>query len=393
MSKIRIGYFYNNKDFGGPVINVRNYTRFIDKCGYFPIVFFSKHTADLDFILSEYAREQIPVHFISHIRPSLSSSFSEYVYFFFQLPIVLFKMTQLIKKAQIDIVHTNTIGDIQAMLAAKIAKKPLIVTIREIYVKPKFAVELLAWFVYMLADEVTCVSQEVKDVMFCFIKDKSKVRVINNGIDKKKYLLQNKPDISIHQQYQIKPETKIVGTIGLLDPWKGHHVIVEAVPLILKKQPDVVFVFVGKESQHARYGGYKSKMISRAKELGVDKQIIFTGFREDIGHVVSSFDIFVHASISPDPFPTTVLEAMAMGKPIIASNSGGVKEQIENGVDGILVEPGDVYEIAEKIIFLLSNPRIAIDIGEKAQKSCERKFRWTKIIRQIEQVYTDVYSV
>ena len=390
MKKIRVGFFYNNKDFGGPVVNVRNYTRYLDTGRFQAVVFFSRRTAEIEPVIQEYNCSGIPVCFIPHIRPSISNTPVEYLKVFTEAPSVLHRMIKLIKENHIDIVHTNTIGDLQAMVAARIIGIPLVVTVREIFTKPRWATNMLSRLVYLLANKVTCVSNSVRDTMFPFATTQDKITVIQNGINTEIYDPTNIYS-SLRDEYNIKSHTKIIGTVGLLDPWKGQHVVLESIPQVLKKHPDVIFLFVGGESKKANSAGYRHRLFQRAQELGIAKQVIFTGFRGDIQNVLACLNIFVHASTSPDPFPTTVLEAMSMGKPVIASKSGGVLEQIEDGKDGILVTPNNSEELAHELDILISNPVRAENLGKEGRLSVMKKFNWERSINMLAEIYEDLF--
>ena len=391
MNKITIGYFYNNKDFGGPVVNIRNYTRYLDTGRFQSVVFFSRRTADIEPVIQEYNKSGIPVCFIPHMRPSISNTPAEYLKVFTEAPSVLHSMIKSIKENHIDIIHTNTIGDLQAMVAAHIIGVPLVATIREIYTKPRWATYLLSMIVYFLANRITCVSDAVKNEMFSFDKGQGKVSVINNGIDTE-YFDPTKVNSGIRNDFQIPVRTKIIGVIGLLDPWKGQNVVIESIPDVLKNYSNVMFLIIGGESKNANKLGYRDKLVLRAQELGISDKVIFTGFRKDIRNVLAGLDIFIHSSISPDPFPTAVLEAMSMEKPVIASKSGGVLEQIEDEKDGILISPNNSEELAHELEFLLSNPVRAESLGKEGRISVIKKFNWERSINSLTEIYEDLFS-
>jgi glycosyltransferase involved in cell wall biosynthesis len=391
LKKIRVGFFYNNKDFGGPVVNMRCFTRYLDTGRFQSVVFFSRRTVEIEPFIQEYNKLGIPVYFIPHMRPSISNKPVENLKLFTEAPSVLNGMIKLIKENHIDIVQTETIGDLQAMVAARIIGIPLVAHISEIYTKPRWATYMLSWLVYLLANKVICVSNAVRDTMFPFAITQDKISVLNNGINTDFYD-PIKVNSSLRNEYSIKSHTKIIGIVGLLDPWKGQYIVLESIPQVLKKHPDVIFLFIGGESKKANAAGYRHKLYLRAQELGIINQVIFTGFREDIKNVLAGLNFFIHASISPDPFPTTVLEAMSMEKPVIASKSGGVLEQIEDGKDGILITPNNSEELAHELDILLSNPARAESLGKEGRLSVMKKFKWEKKIIKLTEIYEELFS-
>ena len=107
---------------------------------------------------------------------------------------------------------------------------------------------------------------------------------------------------------------------------------------------------------------------------GLDENIILTGYRSDIANLINAIDVLIHSSIKPEPFGRVIIEGMCLEKPVIATDIGGPREIIKNGVSGILVPPGDAVVLSSKIAYLLNNPEISREIGVKALMRVKKKF-------------------
>ena len=141
---------------------------------------------------------------------------------------------------------------------------------------------------------------------------------------------------------------KLVGTVARLIPAKGLDVLIDAVPMVLREFPDTKFMIVGD-------GPVKSALVAKASNLKCDKNIIFVGHSEYIWYYYRAFDIFVLPSLS-EGLGIALLEAMAMGKPVIASDIGGIREIVKHNRNGYLVSPGNSRELANAIFVLSGKP-------------------------------------
>lgn len=205
-------------------------------------------------------------------------------------------------------------------------------------------------------DRIITVSEEVKNDMLKYRIPARKIHVINNGIDlsrfKKNVLVQK-----VREELGIIGDSKVIGTIGRLGYVKGHKYLLLAAEKIVELNKAVKFLIVGD-------GPLRSKLTDKAKSLGLIDHIIFTGYRKDIPELLSIMDIFVLPSLK-EGFPMVLLEAMAAKKPVIATRVGAIPNVIKNNENGILVEPGDVYDLKNKIVKLIEDPHITQEIAHK----------------------------
>ncbi|WP_193196058.1 glycosyltransferase [Nostoc sp. MG11] len=161
----------------------------------------------------------------------------------------------------------------------------------------------------------------------------------------------------------------LIGIVGRLQRWKGMHVLVQAMPQVLQKYPDAHCVVVG--GKHDLEPDYEEFLKAEIAALGLKERVIMAGLQRNIPEWVQAMDVFVHAS-DKEPFGIVIIEAMALGKPIIAGNAGGPTEIITDGVNGLLTPYGDADKLAIAILRYLDEQEFAQDVGLAArQRACD----------------------
>ena len=177
-----------------------------------------------------------------------------------------------------------------------------------------------------------------------------------------------------------------VGIVGRLDPWKGQHVFLEAFAKAFPTGPEKAVV-VGA----ALFGGedYQMRLERLAGELGIGGRVEFRGFREDVNAELQQLDVLVHASVIPEPFGQVVLEGMASGLPVVASDGGGPSEVVTNGVDGLLYPPGDAGALSGLLQQLAADPDLRARLGDAARRRAH-DFTPDRIAPRVMAVYEDL---
>jgi len=192
----------------------------------------------------------------------------------------------------------------------------------------------------------------------------------------------------IRSQLNVPDSAPLVGLVGRVVRWKGHEEFVEAAYLVSKECPDAHFVFVGDVSDGD--SAYLDTLMSRVRELGLENRLRCTGFVNDVESYVRELSVLVHASIEPEPFGLVIVEGMAIGKPVIASNRGAGPEIIVDGVNGYLVDPCDHEQLAKRIVALLQDATLASRVGERARQYVEERFSAQEMTRKFIHLYRSV---
>jgi glycosyltransferase involved in cell wall biosynthesis len=162
----------------------------------------------------------------------------------------------------------------------------------------------------------------------------------------------------------LPPRGSLIGIVGRLQRWKGMHYVLEALPQVLKAHPDAHLVIVG--GDHALEPDYPVILRDRIRGLGLTDRVILAGHQHNVPHWMQAMDVIVHASDN-EPFGMVIVEAMALGKPVVATDAAGPREIINHEINGLLWQCGDVPSLTSGIIRLLNDPAAANALGTAAR--------------------------
>lgn len=302
--------------------------------------------------------------------------------FFFALKFFFY-----LRRISPDIVHTNTLlANLYGTIPAKLSGRRLVWHEHNIQ-PPGIRRKIVNILGNSFPDRIIAISNAVRSI-YTSVADRSKLCTVYNGLDLEKF---RKPKRSgaIRKEFKIAPDAPLVAITAVLRPWKGQEYFVLAAKEVLKTNPDARFLVVGDEV-FSRDRGYKDYLKSVAAKADIQKEVVFTGFRNDIPEILSEIDILVSATVLPEPFSLIVLEAMASGLPVVATRTGGVPEVMADGVTGILVEPKDPKAIAGAVTHLLDNRDIAEKMGTEGRKRAQELFSIKRFVRDVEKIYNDV---
>jgi glycosyltransferase involved in cell wall biosynthesis len=176
-----------------------------------------------------------------------------------------------------------------------------------------------------------------------------------------------------------------IALIGRISPWKGQDVFIRAAAEVRQSFPRAQFYIVGS----ALFGeeNYERQVRDLTGSYGIPDLVTFTGFRSDVLSVIADMDLIVHASTIGEPFGQVIIEGMAAGKPVIATNGGGVPEIVEDGKTGILVPMRDASAMAEAMKLLIADRGLAADMGALGRKRVLDRFTIQHTARKIEAIY------
>jgi len=299
---------------------------------------------------------------------------------------MLIKLVRLMRIEKIELVYTymftaNTWGRIAALLAGV----PIIVAGERAADRWKSKFHLLVDKVLSkYTDKIIANSDGVVDFYVLEAKiSRNKFLVVHNGVNMSMFKHQKDRAAEIRQELNICSEKAVVGTIGRLMPQKGYQFFLKAVKIIAKEFPNTVFLIVGV--------GYELEELENLSiKLGIGDKVIFAGFRDDIPEILSIVDVFVSSSLY-EGLPNVVLEAMANGLPVVATNIEGTCEVVLEGKTGFLVPPRDYVALAEKVTFLLNNQELAHKMGETGKEKVREEFGFDIMVRKIEGIYDDLF--
>lgn len=301
----------------------------------------------------------------------------------------VFKLARLLKDNNIDIIHTHGYkANLIGALASIFHEGTRCIRTEHGLTEPFFGFNKIKMNFYegldrlagrLLTKKIISVSNDIRNNIASKYQFNS-IRTIHNGIAISCNL--KKDTKVIRKQLGIAENTFVIGIVGRLVPVKGHEYFINAARLVLHNRQDVKFLIVGN-------GPLRQELEKRVGDEYLNNHIIFTGFRDDVKDLISIMDIIVFSSLS-EGIPYTLLEAMALNKPVIATNVGGLGEVISNGKNGLLVNSKDEKDIAEKCLYLLENKNIVEYLGEEAKKTVIDYFSVDRMKDETVRVYEEV---
>lgn len=233
--------------------------------------------------------------------------------------------------------------------------------------------------IYRWTDYIIAVSDDVAEQLRdVFGLKERKIRVIVNRIDVES-LWKTSVSEQLRTSLGLSRENRVITTVARLMPPKGHQYLIEAIYKLIQKFPDLRLILVGD-------GDLKERLRAQCEILGLTNHVLFLGSRQDVPHILALTDIFVLPSLW-EGTSLALLEAMAMGKPIVATDIPGNSAVLEHKTNAYLVSSADADALSEAISFLLENPDLALEYGKKAQKVAKDHFDIRQTIAELERLW------
>jgi glycosyltransferase involved in cell wall biosynthesis len=300
------------------------------------------------------------------------------------------RLARYVKQERVDVIdgHHNS-GYLAGTLAGVFAGVPSLLTtynVSEVW-EPRWLWKIMHRSTLALSGAVVTDSNAVADVLRSWMSERkrSRVRVIPNG---PRAPVAARPEADVRSQLGLpaRGQSRVVAQIAALSRGKGQHVLLEAAPRILERHPDVTFLCVGFERPVA---GYADVLRSRARELGIADRVIVTSYPGDIGDVWQAVDVQVHPTMQ-DSLPNTILEGMALGKPVIASAHAGIPDLVLHDRTGIVVPVNNAGAVADAVIRLLDDPQTAQAFGKAARERYAGGFTGEHLVARMQRVFAEV---
>lgn len=313
------------------------------------------------------------------VTPLLRGIRATLTFVFETLPAAL-RLAAVFREEAPEIVHVcnGFRGNLDAIVAARLCKIPCVVHCKGFdkhsYIERLFAPGVAAAVCMTVAIEQHCREQGMKPPEY---------HVIYDGLDLERFRPTRSRD-DVREELGIAKDAPLVGVVGNLQEWKGQHVLLEAMVEIARDHPAVVAVVVGGAHRSGR--AYADGLRRFVAANGLGDHVVFTGARQDVADVMNAMDVVVHSSVRGEPFGRVIIEAMSVGRPVIATRAGGVPEFVHDGADGVLVEPGNAKELAGALRTLLASHAKRRALGDAARVAV-RKFSLQSHVEQITRLY------
>jgi len=300
-------------------------------------------------------------------------------------------MTTLIRRERPHILHTHTakagaIARAAALLAGD-ARPPIVVhTFHGHVLKGYFGPGRTAFFrqversLARRSDVLVAVSPEVRDELVEHrIAPLSKFAVIRLGIPLEDRLEGPTMDLDFRRLYGIPPSAFVIGWVGRMTGVKDTGAVLEIVRATRERGVDAVVCMVGD-------GPDRERLEQLAHDLGIARASYFVGYQSDVAGYYRLFDAFVLPSVN-EGTPVSAIEALASGTPVVANRVGGVPDVVSDGVDGFLVEPGDVEGAADRLAELASDPELRARLGESGRMAMFERYSVSRLVDDVDRLY------
>jgi glycosyltransferase involved in cell wall biosynthesis len=367
---LKILYAHGIQDIGGAETDLIAIIRGLDRERFQPFVACPPNGAFIERL------RNLPVAVVPALFPSWRKLKD-----IWRIPIAVVSWAAILKRGKFDLVHINDYWWTPIVwLACRIRGIPCLVHIRQ-QIEPRRVKE------YWLAKpkRVLAVCQEIREVAIDGGVDPNRIQVVYSGLDLSSTVepLTGGP---LRKRYGLHPEQLIIGAVANLFPRKGYEYLLEALVDVRKLVPDVHCIIVGKGDE-----GYTEKLMNLVNANNLNAVVTFAGFQPNVLAYMADFDVVVLPSLL-EGFGIVLLEAMAMGKPVVASRVGGIPEAVEDGVTGILVPPAHSRKLADALVILLQNATLRQSMGEAGRKRVETLFSLESTIKAIEGSYSHILS-
>lgn len=290
---------------------------------------------------------------------------------------------RILKSEKIDLIHLNTLTPFckYAGIAGFLKKAPIVWVVRE---NPLISrSKRLRFWLKTLSSKIIFVDKDTKEKLFS--SNKFNVEVIYNGVDldffrplKSKFLF---------EKFNIDENKRLIGYIGLITKRKGIEYLIKALPLLKKSNNNFKIIIIGgykpNEEEYFKY------IMGLIKGFSLEGDIYFTGLLKDIREALNSLDIVVLPSLE-ERCSRSLLESLACAKAVVATRVGGNPEIVEDGVNGILVDPKNEKQIAEAILKLLENDELRQQMGVNGRSRAEKMFDIKNHINKMRNIYFEV---
>ncbi|MFH1850645.1 MAG: glycosyltransferase family 4 protein [archaeon] len=377
---------------GGSYVSLYNLAKTLDKRKYRPHVVFYGHNPYIRLL----RKCGIRVHILRHkgttekmgekqlerfgkrilcVKPNEDNPSSQLYRSLAKIKRILFtslpeaiELKSIISENKIDIIHSNgnLTWSLSSVLASVLTRKPYVLHLRQFV-----CIGFIEKMMIARTSSVICIS---KAIHYCLIKQgisKTKLKIEYNVLDVNKF----RPGPS--------RRGKKIGIIGRLVDWKGHRVFLEAARIVLNHCSDAEFIIAGT-------GPEESNLKRIAKDLKVTNSVHFVGYVNNVARLLINIDLVVNCSIGPEPFGRSIIEAMAMKKPVIAATTGGATEIVQDKITGYIVPPNDPQALADKMLTLLRDELQQKKMGEAGRKVVEQNFDNKRCTEQIEGTYNKI---
>ncbi len=288
------------------------------------------------------------------------------------------RLVRYLRLEQVDVIHAHKFGsNVWAAVLGRLCRVPVIIAHEHTWSFEGQALRrwLDRWVVGHLSDVVIAVSEADRERMIEIVRmPGERVLLVENGIQ----AVPQGDGESVRRGAGIGAGTPVLVSVSVLRPQKALDVMIRALAILRRVRPEVRLLIAGQ--------GDREPLSALVSELGLDEAVTFLGFRRDVANVLAAGDIAVSSS-DYEGSPLAVMEYMAAGLPVVATDVGGVPRLVDHGRTGLLVPRRDPQALAEALERLLDNSVLARDMGERGRRRQQRDFSFETTLREVQALY------
>jgi glycosyltransferase involved in cell wall biosynthesis len=295
------------------------------------------------------------------------------------------QLSRLVKRLKPDIVHAHDAhGVAMAALALSIGagasmasagRMPPLVASRRVDFHLKN--NSFSRWKHRQVDCFVAASEAIRRILVADRIPAGRTVTVHEGIDVGRVMAA--PRVNVHEAFWLPHHAPLVGNVAALVPHKGQYHLIEAARFVIQVLPDARFVILGE-------GELREQLERQVREHGLEKHVLLPGFRTDVLGCIKGFDVFAMSSVT-EGLGTSLLDAMACARPIVATRTGGIPEVVEDGVNGLLVEPRDDRALADAIVRLLSDEGLRRRMGQAGLERVRERFTVERMVAGTAGVY------
>jgi glycosyltransferase involved in cell wall biosynthesis len=386
---IRVLFFDHTAELSGGEIALIDIIRHLDRTRIEPVV-----VLGTDGPLVERLTGYVPIHIIpmdssvAHVRKDTLGFRSLLHLTAIKTALgFLVRLCRFMNEHAVDILHTNSLkASVLGGIGGRLQSRKIIWHIRDRIADdylPRNMVRIMRRLARILPHYVVANSYAT---LLTLQLNTTPSAVVYSGVDLSRFSVSALKRGSDNQGKS--PDRKSVGIVGRICPWKGQHVFLEAAARVHVHWPKARFRIIG--AALFREHDYQADLHRLVREHGLQDVVEFTGFQNDITSAIHSLDILVHASVVGEPFGQVIVQGMACGKPVIATNGGGVPEIVVDGQTGLLVPRGDAPAMADAICTLLADEEQARQMGILGHQRVLERFTIQQSVATLMNIYEEI---
>lgn len=364
---MRILQLATHLNIGGIGIYVTSLSKVLKDRGY--TVFVASAGGDLENRLAGYdiPHFKLDISTKSELSPKILKTF--------------IALNKIIRTEKIDLIHAHTrVTAVSAAVASRAARIPYVTTCHGFFKRRLGRLLCGSW-----GDKVVAISEAVKQhLMNDFGIPEEKIALIYTGVETERFLkdLTEEEKREARRKFTLENAPVIIGTIGRLSPVKGQEVLLKAVPSIVKGFPKARILLIGD-------GPDEQRLRELVLELDIEKNVVLAKSVDDTKEALSIMDVFVLPSIK-EGLGLSLIEAMACGRPCVASRIGGIENVIEEGKTGLFFTPGDAEELAVAVKRILTDRLLRDILSKNGREKASKYFDIGKMATKMEMLYKEV---